>query len=138
MVRLTIPMNPLPHDDVLLLVLHVLKRVGESSDLPLNGSCLTVVGDVDHSVDVEPDSPKEVSSEGSQSGSKEGGRKEEGVELASSELIASAPSFELLRAGWLLLHSHATPTERKYSRYRLRTNCAHLVGEAVLVPSVDG
>lgn len=50
---LTIPMNPLSHNDVLLLVLHVLERVGKSSNLPLDGSCLTVVGDVDDSMDVE-------------------------------------------------------------------------------------
>lgn len=54
MSTLTVPMHPLPHDNVLLLVLHVLQRVGESADLPLDGSGLAVVGDVDNSVDVEP------------------------------------------------------------------------------------
>lgn len=46
-------MHTLPHDDVLLLILDVLERVGQRSDLPLDGCRLAVVGDVDDAVNIE-------------------------------------------------------------------------------------
>jgi hypothetical protein len=51
---LTVPVYPLSHYDVLLLVLDILKRVGERADLLLDRSRLPIVRDVDHSMHIEP------------------------------------------------------------------------------------
>lgn len=51
----TVPVHPLPDDEVLLLILDGLQRRGQVPDLALDGQHLAVVCDVDDAVDVEAD-----------------------------------------------------------------------------------